>query len=34
MKKEWITIAHELLKWNGRPFFIEDIQDYITAHLL
>ncbi len=27
------TFAGKLLKWNGRPFFIEDIQDYIHQHL-
>jgi len=24
--------AGKLLKWNGRPFFIEDVQAYITQH--
>ncbi len=27
------TFAGKLLKWNGRPFFIEDVSEYIDAQL-
>ncbi len=27
------TFSGKLLKWNGRPFFIEDVQEYIDNHL-
>jgi len=30
MQQHEITIEHTLYKWDGRPFFIEDIQKYIN----
>jgi len=27
------TFAGKFLKWNGRPFFIEDVYDYIDNHI-
>ena len=28
-----IELKNRLLKWNGRPFFIEDVETYIKTHL-
>ncbi len=32
MQKEGIHIQNDLLKRNGRPFFVEDIQEYVEKH--
>lgn len=27
-----IAFAGKLLKWNGRPFYLEEVQDYVNTH--